>query len=210
MTTKLAFAPRLAMAMAIIAFSVAQVSAAHAETASEFVTRLGDDAVQVLTDESLSGEARVEGVYNVLSDGFDLPLIGRFVLGVHWRRASAEQRAEYGALFEQYLVNTYASRLGKYGGETLRTKGERVDSSNKDTIVSSEIVRESGPVIKVDWRVRGGTGTYKVIDIIVEGISLVITQRDEFASVIRREGSGVEGLLAQLRDRVVAQNLAAN
>ena len=182
-------------------------SAARAETACEFVAHLGESAIEVLADQRLSERARVEHFYSLLEEGFDFPLIGRFVLGVHWRRATAIQQVEYAALFEQYLVNTYASRLGSYGGETLHVKDERSDRS-KDTIVSSEIVRKKGPVIKVDWRVRGDAGAYKVIDVIVEGISLVITQRDEFSSVIRRKGSGVEGLLAQLRDRTVTLKLA--
>ena len=189
------------LGVAIIALSFMRPSAALAETASEFVTTIGNSVIEALADQSLSSDARVRRVYNILVEGFDLPLISRFVLGVHWRRATAEQRAEYGVLFEQYLVNTYASLLGQYGGETFQIKGERVDGNNKDTIVSSEIIQKRGPVIKVDWRVRGSAGAYKVIDIIFEGISLVVTQRDEFAAVLRRKGSGIEGLLAELRDR---------
>ena len=191
------------LGVAIIALSFMRPSAALAETASEFVTILGDSVIEGLADQSLSSDARVRRVHNILTEGFALPLISRFVLGVHWRRATAEQRAEYGVLFEQYLVNTYASLLGQYGGETFQIKGERVDGNNKDTIVSSEFIQKRGPVIKVDWRVRGSAGAYKVVDIIFEGISLVITQRDEFASVIRREGVGIEGLLAKLRDRTI-------
>ena len=192
-----------AVGVAVIALSFMRPSAALAETASEFVTTIGNSVIEGLADQSLSSDARVRRVHNILTEGFDLPLISRFVLGVHWRRATAEQRAEYGVLFEQYLVNTYASLLGQYGGETFQIKGERVDGNNKDTIVSSEIIQKRGPVIKVDWRVRGSAGAYKVVDIIFEGISLVITQRDEFASVIRREGVGIEGLLAKLRDRTI-------
>ena len=189
------------LGVAIIALSFMRPSAALAETASEFVTTIGNSVIEGLADQSLSSDARVRRVHNILTEGFDLPLISRFVLGVHWRRATAEQLAEYGVLFEQYLVNTYASLLGQYGGETFQIKGERVDGNNKDTIVSSEIIQKRGPVIKVDWRVRGSAGAYKVIDIIFEGISLVVTQRDEFAAVLRRKGSGIEGLLAELRDR---------
>lgn len=210
MNTNRKFAPaRLAIAigLAVIASSVMRPSAAQAETASEFIANLGENAIEVLADQGISNDTRVERFYSLLEEGFDFPLIGRFVLGIHWRRATNQQRAEYAVLFEQYLVNTYASRLGSYGGETLRVKGERSDA-DRDTIVSSEIIQKRGPRVKVDWRVRGSSGAYKVVDVIVQGISLVITQRDEFSSVIRREGSGVEGLLAQLRDRTVALNLA--
>lgn len=210
MNTNRKFAPArtaIAIGLAVIAFSFMRPSAVQAETASEFVATLGESAIGLLADQNINEETRVERFYGLLQEGFDFPLIGRFVLGIHWRRATDQQRSEYSVLFEQHLVNTYASRLGSYGGETLRIKGERSDP-NRDTIVSSEIIQKRGPRIKVDWRVRGSAGTYKVVDVIVEGISLVITQRDEFSSVIRREGHGVEGLLAQLRDRSVAQNLA--
>ncbi len=191
------------LGVAIIALSFMRPSAALAETASEFVTILADSAIEGLADQSLSSDARVRRVYNILVEGFDLPLISRFVLGPQWGRATAEQRAEYGVLFEQFLVNTYVSRLGQYGGESFQIKGEQVVGKNKDTIVSSEIIQKNGSVIKVDWRVRGSAGAYKVVDIIFEGISLVITQRDEFAAVIRREGVGIEGLLALLRNRTI-------
>lgn len=206
---RLATTARMAIAigLTVIAFSFMRPAAAQAETASEFVSTLGESAIELLGDQSISDEIRVERFYSLLQEGFDFPLIGRFVLGIHWRRASEKQRSEYSVLFEHYLVNTYSHRLGSYGGETLRIKGERSDP-NRDTIVSTEIIQEKGPRIRVDWRVRGSAGTFKVVDVIVEGISLVITQRDEFSSVIRREGHGVEGLLAQLRDRSVALNLA--
>ncbi len=191
------------LGVAIIALSFMRPSAALAETASEFVTILADSAIEGLADQSLSSDARVRRVYNILAAGFDLPLISRFVLGPQWGRATAEQRAEYGVLFEQYLVNTYASRLGQYGGESFQIKGEHVVGKNKDTIVSSEIIQKKGSIINVDWRIRGSAGAYKVVDIIFEGISLVITQRDEFAAVMRREGVGIEGLLAELRNRTI-------
>ena len=156
MNTNRKFAPvrmAIAIGLAVVAFSFVNPSAVRAETASKFVAHLGESAIEVLADQRLSDQARVEQFYSLLEEGFDFPLIGRFVLGIHWRRATAIQQAEYEVLFEQYLVNTYASRLGSYGGETLHVKGERSDR-NKDTIVSSEIVRTKGPVIKVDWRVR--------------------------------------------------------
>ena len=71
--------------------------------------------------------------------------------------------------------------------------------AGKDTIVITEVRGQGRPSVRVDWRVRGDDGTYKVVDVIIEGASMVITQRDEFASVIRRSGGNLEGLLARLR-----------
>lgn len=180
--------------------AVAPPATAQAETASEFVATLGDNAIRMLIEEGVDDGERIASFRELLLDGFDLPLISRFALGVHWRRASAEQRAEYTELFEKFLVQSYAARLGQYGGESLRVKAAR-NGGEKDTIVSTEIIQKGRPPVKVDWRVRNGGDRYKVVDVIVEGVSMVITQRDEFSSVIRRSGGNVEGLLAKLRKR---------
>ena len=90
-----------------------------------------------MVDEGLTDEERIRKFHVLLVDRFDLRLIGRYVLGVHWRRASPEQRIEFSGLFEDYLVSIYASRLGQYGGESLSVKSPR--SEGKDTIVTTEV-----------------------------------------------------------------------
>ncbi len=161
---------------------------------------LGGEAIEILLDETRTDEQRIEGFRDLMAERFDLPLISRYVLGSHWRRATPEQRDEYSTLFEKFLVSTYASRLGEYGGEILEVKSARQEGK-KDTIVSTRIGKKGGPLVRVDWRVRKMDHGYKVVDVIIEGVSMVITQRDEFASVIRRAGGNVEGLLAKLRDK---------
>ncbi|MCH8182083.1 MAG: ABC transporter substrate-binding protein [Proteobacteria bacterium] len=190
----------MAAGLVLMSFATALHAAAQAETPSEFVATLGDSAIRMLVEEGVSPDKRIANFRELLLEGFDVPLIGRFVLGIHWRRASPEQRTEYTDLFEKFLVQSYAARLGQYGGESLRVKATRA-GGEKDTIVSTEILQRGRPPVKVDWRVRSGDASYKVVDVIVEGISMIITQRDEFSSVIRRSGGSVEGLLARLRER---------
>lgn len=190
----------VAAGLTLILLAVALPAAAVAETPSEFVASLGDNAIRMLVDEDVSPDQRIANFRVLLLEGFDLPLIGRFVLGVHWHRASPEQRTEYTELFEKFLVQSYAARLGQYGGESLRVRAAR-GGGEKDTIVSTEILQEGRPAVKVDWRVRRSGANYKVVDVIVEGVSMVITQRDEFSSVIRREGGSIEALLSRLRQR---------
>ena len=185
------------VAVAALALSLAHTPAAQAETPSEFISTLGDSAMGMLADDALSEAERIDLFRVLMVERFDLPLMSRYVLGVHWRRASAEQRDEYSVLFEAFIVETYSSRLGNYGGETLRVKTAR--AAGKDTVVTTEIRGPGAPAVRVDWRVRGDDGAYKVVDVIIEGASMMVTQRDEFASVIRRSGGNLEGLLARLR-----------
>ena len=185
------------MALAVLALSLVHSPAAQAETPTDFISTLGDTAIGMLADDTLTDAERLSLFRGLMVERFDLALMSRYILGVQWRRASAEQRDEYSVLFEAFIVRTYSSRLGNYGGQTLRVKTTR--AAGKDTIVATEIRGPGRPSVRVDWRVRGDTGTYKVVDIIIEGASMVITQRDEFASVIRRSGGKLDGLLARLR-----------
>lgn len=175
--------------------------AAQEPDAAAFITQLGDAALRMLANSELSEEERTGGFRRILLEGFDLPLIGRYALGRHWRRATEGERDEFDHLFETFIVEAYSARLGRYGGETFEVTGARTDG-DRDSIVRSEIQQPNGPGIRIDWRVRSRNGKLKVVDVIFEGVSMLITQRDEFASVIQRSGGQVEGLLDSLRRRV--------
>ena len=181
------------------AFSINAVAQQAQADTEKFIASLGDRALQVLVVDSQSEAEREDAFRGLLSEGFDLRLISRYALGRYWRRATKEQRAEYAKLFEDFIVETYVARLSEYSGETLKVVGSRPD--DQDTIVHSEIVRDGRPPIRVDWRVRNGDEQLKIIDVVVEGVSMLLTQRDEFASVIQRSGGNVEGLLERLREK---------
>lgn len=174
-------------------------------TASQFISVLGQQAISTLQSTAGSLEQREQQFRGILAQNFDVPFIGRFVLGQHWRRATPQQQADYLALFEDFLVLTYSRRLGGYTGETLGIVGER-PANDRDTVVRTRIDRPSGAPIDADWRVRLIDGHFKIIDIEVAGVSMALTQRSEFASVIGR--NGINGLIEVLRAR--ASKLSAS
>ena len=98
-------------------------------------------------------------------------------------------------------MRAYSARLGQYGGEPFRVTGAR--PNGEETIVASEIVRHNGSPIGVDWYLIGH-GSFKITDVYVAGVSMKVTQRDEFASVIQRNGGQVAALIAQLRQKLAA------
>ncbi len=171
------------------------------EAPGEFIEKLAEKAVAALTIDDITRVERVRRFRTLLNDHFDVKTIGRFVLGRYWRQASEEERADFLTLFEDLIVDTYVDRFAKYSGEALLvTKTEA--TQDDDFIVFSSINRPSGgPPVGVAWRLRLRNGNYLIIDVMVEGVSMGQTQRSEFASVIRRNGGAVKGLLAKLRDR---------
>ncbi len=190
--------------VAVAATLLARPAAATPEGARAFVTSLGDRAVATFADPSLSEEARLAKLRRIFVKGFDVRTISLFVLGRYRRTASKAQIEEYRWLFRDFIVTTYASRFGDYAGESLAVKGTRT-TGDGDVIVASQILRPGRDTIRVDWRVRETTNSYKIVDVVVEGVSMVITQRDEFASVIRSSGGRFEGLLAALRKKAGAR-----
>ncbi len=167
-----------------------------------FMNGVWERAVEVLnnkTDPSLR-EARFRDLFHT---DFDCPGIARFVLGRYWRTASAEEQQEFVKLFEDYVVFVYATRLSNFGGEILKVSGSRSDGDG--VIVSTDVIRPGGaPPTKIDWRLVTDNGAYKISDIIVEGISMMVTQRSEFASVVQRNGGQVRGLIAMMREKTAS------
>ena len=193
----------IGVALSLSAIAGQRADAADDDPALTFVQGLGDEAVAALEDSINSTFAEREAAFReVMVRGFDIPIVARFVLGRHWRAASKEQRAEYMAIFVDFIVRVYASRFDSYGGE-LFTARSVINDESGDKIVRAQIVRPSGgDPINVDFRVRMRDEGYKVIDVSVEGISMLHTHRVEFASVVNRKG--IDGLLGDLRARVEA------
>lgn len=174
---------------------------ALAQDARSFINTLGTQAIAVL-GPNIPEQQRLTRFRELFHNDFDIPGIGRFVLGRYWRTATPQQQAEFLQLFQEYIVRAYSTRLGQYGGEPFRVTGARPTGS--ETIVSSEIVRSNGAPVEVDWYLAGGgPGQYRITDVYVGGVSMAVTQRDEFASIIQRSG-GVAGLLSQLRQKLAA------
>ena len=173
--------------------------AAAAADPTALISNLGREALAVLgkgTNES----QRVARFRELLREDFDVPGIARFALGRYWNTATEEQRTEFVKLFENYVAAAYATRLAEYAGEQFKVTGSRPDGDG--AIVSSQILRPAGSApIKVDWRLTGRNGNYKISDVSVDGISMAVTQRSEFASVIQHSGGQLQGLIAMLREK---------
>jgi phospholipid transport system substrate-binding protein len=174
---------------------------ATAEAAAATIGALRDQGTAMLNDPGLGPEERVLAFRRLFTSSFAVGAISRFVLGRHWRRASAAERVEYRALFEDYIIATYARRLDDYGGEVLVLGAARLERPGL-ALVSSQVVRAQGASVAVDWRLRHGEDGWRIVDIVVEGISLAVAQRATFAAVIRTNGGRVDGLLAKLRQAI--------
>jgi phospholipid transport system substrate-binding protein len=177
-------------------------AAATAQTGAEnFIQSVAERGIGFLSDPKLSETGKRAAFRNLLRDSFDLKTIGRFALGPSWRTASAAQREEYQRLFEEMVIGVYAARFGTYNGQQLKVDGSK-PVGDTDTMVTTHIKpKDGGEAVQVDWRVRFDNGRYRVVDVVVEGVSMSVTQRSDFAGVISSGGGNVDVLLQHLRKK---------
>jgi phospholipid transport system substrate-binding protein len=166
--------------------------------AAQFVQKMGDKALTSLTDKKLDRAVRETRVRNLLRENFDVSTISRFALGTYWRKATPAERNEYTKLFEDMIVQTYAARFEEYEGQSFKVLGTQ-NVGDTDFIVASQIIQQGGPPVNVDWRIRKRDSGLKVIDVVVEDISMSVTQRSDFNAVIQAGGGEMEALLKELR-----------
>ncbi|MBL8667303.1 MAG: ABC transporter substrate-binding protein [Rhodospirillales bacterium] len=188
--------------LAIMAFAPHPSLGDSSTDATAFIAGLSDQAIASLTTPGISREEREARARALLNDYFAVQAIAQFVLGRYWRTASAEERAEYLRLFEQLIVVTYVDRFSRYSGERLRVINAVADADSGDVTVNSEITRPAGAPVQVGWRIRRMPPSLKIIDVVVEGVSMGQTQRSDFASVIRNNGGTMTALLDEMRRRV--------
>ena len=178
--------------------------------AGNFIQDIGNKAINVIKDKSLTQEQRNAKYHEILRNAFDLKTIGHFVIGHAWDTATPEQQQEYMKLFEDLVVKLYGDRISLYSGENFHVKGVRSEN-DQDIMVSSVIEHPGGAQpTTVDWRVRQKGGNLAIVDVIVEGVSQSVTQRQEYSSIIQRDGGKLDGLLATMRQRVEGAPADAN
>ncbi len=195
--TGLLAAPLVAV---LIAWQPPQAAAAsQGKEAEAFIQSLGVNAIEMLDNIKQTDTERELEFRRIVRTGFALQLIGRFVVGRHWRTMTKKQKTEYQELFAEWLMKSYAGRLGGFKGQKLNIL-KSMEAGKRDVFVRTHVVRANGAPINADWRVRKFKEGYKIIDIVVEGVSMAAAQKSEFDSVIRKVG--VSGLIDNLRSRL--------
>jgi len=196
----------------VLFFSIMAPAPSHSseaglrDDAGKLIATLADTALKSLTDPDLPAEVRRERVRNLLHTYFDFKAISRWVLGRYWRRATESERERFNTLFEDLMVYSYADRFAKYSGEKLEIN--KVDvRGEKDALVHSVLQRPNRQKpVDVIWRVRKSKDRTVIVDIMIEGISMGITQQKEYASVIRNNGGKVAGLIGELEKQLAGLN----
>jgi len=186
---------------AVAALIGSALPAAAAESdPSAFITDLGTEAIHILQTQHEAAGRRA-AFFKLFTADFDSPAIGRFVLGRYWRTATPEQQKQYLQAFEQYVVTLYAARFSAYNGEQFKVVSTRASDPTSVTVSSLILPPNNGPAINIGWQVAKEDSSYKITDVTVDNLSLAITKRDEFASVLQQNGGDIPALIDMLKQK---------
>jgi len=193
------------LALLLVVASPTGVPDAVAADPSVFMSEMWKRAGEILGKKAPQTE-RLVRFRELFQSAFDGPGIARFVLGRYWRTASQDEQQEFLKLFEDYVVFVYGTRFASLNGETLKIRGSRAGENG--VIVATEMISPGEAPVKIDWRLITDNGVFKINDVVIEGISMMVTQRSEFASVIQRHGGQVSGLLSMMREKTKTASAA--
>ena len=174
------------------------VLASNFAVEENFVTSFADSAISILSSDSLSDAERTSSFTELVMSSIDLNLISKFVLSKAWKNASDEQKEAYLIAFKDYFVSSYANKLDQYTGEKVDVIGSQ--EAGKYVIVESNIIREGTDTLKINlkWRLLNKDNQIKIIDLNIEGISLVIAQREEFQSFLANNDYDLDKLIEKI------------
>jgi len=189
----------VATTLVLLAGLVTRSTAATDDAAAAVVERTTSGVIAVLTDQSLSTEQKRKRVEDIAIGSMDFETLSRLVLARNWSRFDDTQRSEFMNLFKNHLSMTYGRNVESYKNEKVQITGSRAETGG-DVTVKTKIVRGGGNAdILVDYRLRQRDGNWKIIDVVIEGVSLVSNFRSQFQDVV--SSGGPERLLALLREK---------
>lgn len=170
--------------------------------AVEMVKSLTKEGIEQLVVSSASQEERNQRFEKLFTENLDLDFIGKYVLGRYWRTANAQQRREFINLYRDFNVKVWSKRFDEFRGKKFVFEGASAANNPNQVFVNTNVPMKEGKPASVKWRVYEHNGKLKIIDIIIENVSLAQTARNEYTSFISKSPDGIDGLLVYLRKKI--------
>ena len=177
----------------------AEVNAAKAEA---FVKKVTNEGIEDIINANVSQQVKDQRFEKLFNQALDLDFIGKFVLGRNWRTATPAQQKEFISVYRQLNVSTWSRRFDEFKGKNFTFVGTTPSNSANQIFVNTTVKMDQGEPAKVVWRVKQTGEQFKIVDIIIENVSLAITARNEYTAFIKNNPGGVEALIANLKTKI--------
>ena len=181
---------------------ISTISKVYSIEADIFVQSTVNRASEALNDK-FSKEEKIEKLKEIASETVDLKGIGFYSLGAYRKSISDDQIKQYETLFKQYFLKSFASRLAEYSNPEIEVVSKKKMNENYTMVSSILVSTEQRPKVKIDWRIYTKNSKNPLIrDLIIEGLSLARTQKEEFSSIIQSNDGDINALFATLKEFV--------
>lgn len=185
----------------IFMFSATANAAVDAAKAEEFVQKVTKEGIEEIINANVSQSVKDERFEKLFNNALDLNFIGQFVLGRYWRTATAEQKKEFISAYRELNIKTWSQRFDEFKGKNFIFKGTTPSNSANQVFVNSVVLMDQGEPAKVVWRVKQTGDNFKIVDIIIENVSLAITARNEYTAYIKTAPGGIDDLIKDLQNK---------
>lgn len=189
----------LALAAAGMAAATLPASAATTDAAVALVHSLAADLTRIVNSGRSAGQLQGE-FQGLLARYADMPAVAASVLGPPWREASAAQKQAFVSAFQAYLARKYGAQFDSYRNAKIDVSGAR-DGGRAGVLVSTRVVRPGQEPVAVDWQISDRSGQARVVNLVIEGVSMLATERAEVGAMLEASRGNVDALTAALKAR---------
>ena len=176
----------------------------NVEKADAFVKEVTNNGIEEIINANVSQKVKDERFEKLFNSALDLDFIGQFVLGRYWRTATPEQRKAFIKVYRELNIKTWSARFDEFKGKSFVFTGSTPSTSKNQVFINSTVAMDAGEPAKVVWRVKQNGDKFKIVDIIIENVSLAITARNEYTAFIKNNGGNVDALIKDLQNKVNA------
>ncbi len=176
-----------------------QAQAIDANKAESFVKSVTKQGIEEIINSNVSRQEKDARFEKLFNEYLDLDYIGRFVLGRYYKTATPAQRKEFIDVYRAFNIKTWSQRFDEFKGKSFVFAGTTPSNSEGQLFVNTTVNMGEGEPAKVVWRVKDNGHSMKIVDIIIENVSLAITARNEYTAYIKKSPNGLNDLIADLR-----------
>lgn len=199
MNMKKLFAVIFSGVLMISAHAKAAVNAVEAEN---FIKKVTQQGIEELINSGVSEAEKQKRFTKLFNDDLDLDFIGKFVLGRYWKTSTPKQRTDFIYAYRKLNIQTWSARFNEFKGKHFEFLGTESSKSADQIFVNTQVPMDGGAPASVKWRVKETNGRLRIVDIIIENVSLAQTARSEYTAYIKKSPNGIDGLIADLQGKL--------
>lgn len=187
---------------AVALFGIRAYADMDATIAEKFIKDTTAEGVEQIINADIPQAEKDKRFHKLLDNALDLDFIGQFVLGRNWKTANPQQRDQFITTYRDLNILTWSKRFNEFEGKNFVFKGTTPSSSKGQIFVNTVVPMDQGEPAQVLWRVREKNGAYKIVDIIIEGVSLAQASRSEYTAFIKNNPGGLDALISDLKNKL--------